>query len=152
MLLKTLHSRRTCLIVQGVWHVDHCGCCSCLRIKECVSLLWPIRKCVIVTCSFRDFQKAGGHCPKKGLTWNSLLLVFLFQRCCQFLWRKLFISGFRSVYGMLYLSGPSLKPILLLRLLYDFLSPNLIGLVWFVGFYGISTFVGYLKPNPFLCK
>ena len=24
------------------------------------------------------------------------------------------------------------------------------GLVWFVGFYGISTFVGYLTPNPFL--
>ena len=26
------------------------------------------------------------------------------------------------------------------------------GLVWFVGFYGISTFVGYLTLNPFLCK
>ena len=26
------------------------------------------------------------------------------------------------------------------------------GLVWFVCFYGISTFVGYLMPNPFLCK
>ena len=26
------------------------------------------------------------------------------------------------------------------------------GLVWFVGFYGISTFVGYLTPNAFLCK
>ena len=25
----------------------------------------------------------------------------------------------------------------------------LTGLVWFVGFYGISTFVGYLMPNPF---
>ena len=25
-------------------------------------------------------------------------------------------------------------------------------LVWFGGFYGISTFVGYLMPNPFLCK
>ena len=25
-------------------------------------------------------------------------------------------------------------------------------LVWFVGFYGISTPVGYLTPNPFLCK
>ena len=25
-------------------------------------------------------------------------------------------------------------------------------LVWFVGFYDISTFVGYLTPNPFLCK
>ena len=26
------------------------------------------------------------------------------------------------------------------------------GLVWFGGFYGISTFVGYLTPKPFLCK
>ena len=25
-------------------------------------------------------------------------------------------------------------------------------MVWFVGFYGISTIVGYLMPNPFLCK
>ena len=27
-------------------------------------------------------------------------------------------------------------------------------MVWFglVGFYGISTFIGYLTPNPFLCK
>ena len=25
-------------------------------------------------------------------------------------------------------------------------------LVWLVGFYGISTFVGYLTPNRFLCK
>ena len=23
---------------------------------------------------------------------------------------------------------------------------------WFGGFYGISTFVGYLTPNPFLCE
>ena len=23
---------------------------------------------------------------------------------------------------------------------------------WLVGFYGVSTFVGYLTPNPFLCK
>ena len=23
---------------------------------------------------------------------------------------------------------------------------------WLVGFYGILTFVGYLMPNPFLCK
>ena len=25
-------------------------------------------------------------------------------------------------------------------------------LVWFVGFHGISNFVGYLTPNTFLCK
>ena len=29
---------------------------------------------------------------------------------------------------------------------------EIIDLVWFVGFYGISTFVGYLMPNPFSCK
>ena len=27
-----------------------------------------------------------------------------------------------------------------------------LSMVWFVWFYGISTFVGYLTPNPFLCK
>ena len=27
-----------------------------------------------------------------------------------------------------------------------------LGLLWLVGYYGISTFVGYLTPNPFLCK
>ena len=27
---------------------------------------------------------------------------------------------------------------------------RLFGLVWFAGFYGISTFLGYLTPNPFL--
>ena len=27
-----------------------------------------------------------------------------------------------------------------------------LGLVWFILFYGISTFVGYLMPNPFWCK
>ena len=27
-----------------------------------------------------------------------------------------------------------------------------LGLVWFGWFYGISAFVGYLMPNPFLCK
>ena len=32
----------------------------------------------------------------------------------------------------------------------DTLAPYL--LVWFFWFYGISTFVGYLTPNPFLCK
>ena len=36
--------------------------------------------------------------------------------------------------------------------LYIFMICKYIGLVWFVGFYGISTFVGCLTPNPFLCK
>ena len=32
----------------------------------------------------------------------------------------------------------------------ELLEIELVG--WFVMFYGISTFVGYLTPNPFLCK
>ena len=31
-------------------------------------------------------------------------------------------------------------------------GPNLLFVCLFVGFYDISTFVGYLTPNPFLCK
>ena len=27
-----------------------------------------------------------------------------------------------------------------------------VGVCWLVGVYGISTFVGYLMANPFLCK
>ena len=27
-----------------------------------------------------------------------------------------------------------------------------VGVCWLVGFYGISTFGGYLTANPFLCK
>ena len=36
---------------------------------------------------------------------------------------------------------------------YMTLLPTKMQLVgWLVGFYGISTFVGYLMPNPFLYK
>ena len=70
MSLKTLHSRRTCLIVQGVWHVEHCGCCFCLSNKECEGLLWPIRNRVIVTCSFCDFGN--------GFKYHYITFVILF--------------------------------------------------------------------------
>ena len=41
-----------------------------------------------------------------------------------------------------------------LKFLYRYILFNSISIfmVWFGGFYGISTFVGYLMPNPFLCK
>ena len=35
----------------------------------------------------------------------------------------------------------------------SFLYGEVVGLVcWFVGFYGISTFVGYLTPKSILCN
>ena len=40
----------------------------------------------------------------------------------------------------------------LIKILFENVTQQVIGLVWFVGFYGISIFVGYLMPNPFLYK
>ena len=102
---STPHSIRICLIVWGIWHVKHCGGCSCLRIKEWVSLVWPICGLDIITCSILDFWNAGHHSPKVGLIWKSLLLMLSFQHCYHFVTKNLFICGFKSVYGMLVLSG-----------------------------------------------
>ena len=98
-----------CLIVQSIWHVKYCGCCSCFSMKEWVSIVWPMHNQDIMTCSLLDFLKAGLHSPKVGWIWKSLLWVLLFQCCCHFLWRNLLILGFRSVYWILNLSGVSSK-------------------------------------------
>ena len=76
------------------------------RVRKSTVTNTQLRYCYLF---FSWFSENWAHSPKKGLTWNSLLLVFLFQRCCHILWRKLFILSFRSVYGMLYLSGVKSK-------------------------------------------
>ena len=48
-----------------------------------------------------------------------------------------------------HLLPTSHKCVLLGQFTHDLLKKNLVNFVWFVGFYGISTFVGYLTPNPF---
>ena len=101
--VKALHSMRICLMVQGIWHVKHYGCCSCFGMKEWVSLVWPICHWDTMTCSLLDFLKAGLYSPKVGLIRKSLLWMLLFQRCCNFVWRSLLILDFRSVYGILNL-------------------------------------------------
>ena len=65
-----------------------------------------------------------------------------------------FLSAFFSFkkkeqWMMFFFSGGGLKQLLTLT---RTLIISKKGLVWFVGFYDISTFVGYLTPNPFLCK
>ena len=102
---KALHSIRMCLTVQVVWQVKHCGCGSCFKMKEWVSLIWPIRNQDITTRSLLDFLNAGLHSPKVGWIWKSLLWMLLLHCCCHFVWRNLLIVGFRSVYGILDLSG-----------------------------------------------
>ena len=102
---KVLHSIRMCLTVQVVWQVEHRGCGSCFKMKEWVSLGWPIRNRDITTCSLLEFIDAGLHYPKVGWIWKSLLWMLLLHCYCHFVWRNLLIVGFRSVYGILDLSG-----------------------------------------------
>ena len=68
------------------------------------SLVWLIRTLDILTCSMLDFPNAGLHSPKMSLIWKSLVLMRSFQHCCHFVRKKLFIRGYKSVYGMLVLS------------------------------------------------
>ena len=94
-----------CLTVQVVWQVEHSGCGSCFKMKEWVSLVWPIRNRDIKTCSLLDFLDASLHSPMMGWIWKSLLWMLLLHCCCHFVWKNLLIVGFRSVYGILDLSG-----------------------------------------------
>ena len=58
-----------------------------------------------MTCSILDFRNADLHSTKMGLISNSLLSMLSFQHCCHFVTKNLFICGFKSIYGMLGLSG-----------------------------------------------
>ena len=102
---KALHSIRMCLTVQVIWQVKHCGCGSRFKMKEWVSLVWPIRNRDITTRSLLDFLDAGLHFPKRVWIWKSLLWMLLLHCCCHFMWRNLLIVGFMSIYGILDLSG-----------------------------------------------
>ena len=103
--VKVLHSIRMYLTVQVVWHVEHCDCGPYFKMKEWVSLVWPMRNRDITTCPLLDFLDAGLHSPKVGWIWKSLLWMVLLHCCCHFVWRNVLIVGFRSVYGILHLSG-----------------------------------------------
>ena len=58
----------------------------------------------------------------------------------------LFLIGIWQISVSLYLLSDK-KTITL-----DYFSGYIKEKGWFVWFYGISTFVGYLTSNPFLCK
>ena len=131
--VKALHFMRTCLMVQGVWHVQHCGCCSCL------GLVWLTHSWDIVTCSLLDFLKAGLHSPKVGLIWKSLLLI-LFQNCFHFAWRNLLILGSKSAYEILNLLGVKSKANLAAKSALSFpLAPMWLGIQKLWGMWSIPS-------------
>ena len=55
MAVKAPHSMRKCLTLQGIWHFLHCGGCSCLSIKKCISLVRLMYNWAIIICSFFGF-------------------------------------------------------------------------------------------------
>ena len=83
---------------------NYCGCCSCFSMKERESLVWPKRNRDIMTCSLRDFLKAGLHFRKVGWILKCLWRILFYKRCFHFEWRSLLIWGFRSVNGILKVS------------------------------------------------
>ena len=58
---KALHSIRMCLTMQDVRQVEHCGCGSRFKMKEWVSLVWPIHNRDITTCSLLWFVARNYH-------------------------------------------------------------------------------------------
>ena len=102
-----------------------------------------------------------------------VLVIFLFSKfsdsflTCQFFYIPLFLLFLIKMLHTILTSWPyinflanNLMWFIYIRWLIFFCdlvnlyaSVQLISmLVWFVWFYGISTMVGYLTPNPFLCK
>ena len=119
--VKVLHSIRMCLTVQVVEQVKHCGWGCCFKMKEWVSLVWPIRNRDITTCSLLDFIDAGLHSPKVGWIWKSLLWMLLLHCCCHFVWRNLLLVSGQYMRSWVYRVS-DLRPIWLLSLLFHSLS------------------------------
>ena len=100
MTTKALPSIRMCLIVHVVWQVKNCGYGSCFSMKEWVGHIWLMRNWDITTCCLLYFLKASLQFSKMDWIGKSLLWMFMYHRCCHFVWRNLLIVGFKSVYGM----------------------------------------------------
>ena len=66
-----------CFTVKSDWHTTYCGCCSCLKIKECVSLVKSMRNRDMVTFSLLDFRKTAFHFHDVGCIGKGLLCILL---------------------------------------------------------------------------
>ena len=167
---KALHSIRMCLTVQVVWKVKHCGCGSCFKMKEWVSLVWPIRNRDITTCSLLDFLDASLHSPKVGWIWKSLLWMlllhwYIYSYVISYIYKERFDISDKAFVDLSSVSVDTVNSIWwlffscgIIRLsiptkhtdsniyIYIYIYIYLFVLVWL--FYGISMIVGYLMPNP----
>ena len=61
-------------------------------------------------------------------------------------------AGVQLMYSTALADWDSWRKVVIICIRYIYIFAVSFGLVWFGLVYGISTFVGYLTPNPFLCK
>ena len=155
MTVKALHCIRMCLTMQVVRQVKHCGCGSCFSMKEWVRLVRPMHNRDITTYSLLDFLKAGSPFFQVGLNLEEFIMEVNISSLMPFcvkeftdcilgnvskLWHTcLIFTGWHWRKGITLITHNYPESL-------TFSHSN----DWFswVGFYGISTIVGYLMPNP----
>ena len=85
------------------------GCLTCYTLRLLFLFeykgMWPMCNWDKVTYSFLDFLNSGLESPRVDLIKKGLLQMLLFWCFCHFLWINLYISGFKSIHGILNLSG-----------------------------------------------
>ena len=80
-------------------------------------------------------------------------IVFRYERFQSYSHSKqIVVESYDKHLQMIHLKNLYVAPHWLQQMLVSIQYHHMIGLVWFIRFYGISTFVGYFTPNPFLCK
>ena len=103
-----LQFNRMCSTVSMALHSWHMGSATPFRRCSCVSLVWPILRRAILTCSGRvrpALFLLSLLCSKVGCTEYRWLSFFLFQSFCH--WDRIcsLLSGSRSVCGIAETSG-----------------------------------------------
>ena len=118
---KALHSMRTCLTMQGIWHVKQRGCCSCFRLKEWVSLVWPMRYRNIMTCS--RFPETWSPFSQSGLDIEETIVDVIISALLPFCMKVFIHLGFQVViWSPEFVWGSDLRFIWMPSLLFHFLS------------------------------
>ena len=103
---KSVHSKRTCLVVIAQSQPTHQGGGSPCNRNECVYGLWPIFNLVKRESYFRG-KKFTFLLPKFGMIWNNLFEVFAPQELFAILKKPLFTMGLRSEKGTGWKRGVS---------------------------------------------
>jgi len=97
--LRWVQSIKICLTVKAGWQAWHSGWFSPFRRQEFVSLVWPTRRRLITTLSWRLSDDIFVWWPITGYTLYNLFDVHWLQRFCHFLVHKWLTKVNRSLTG-----------------------------------------------------